>query len=145
MNEGMVCANCGKVLSADSGSNGCKSCLVKATVKEMFSKSIGPLALAAVLLLLGSAIAGVLAQSSMKLDPVFTTLVLAGIPFGMRRMWLVLVPTGHDISATLCIIIFDFIIGGIIGMFVLAWRVICAVVNLVKSSITLIQIARMSA
>lgn len=143
MNEGMVCANCGKVSSTGLDGNGCKSCLVKAALKEMFFKSICPLALAAILLLLGAAGASVLAQSSLKADFLLTTLVLAGIPFGMNRMWIILVPTGHNAGMFFCILIFDFIIGGIIGMFVLAWRVICAAFGCVKSIILLIQIALM--
>jgi hypothetical protein len=48
------------------------------------------------------------------------------LPFGIRRMWLWLIPRNYGIAGSLGVIALDCIIGGIIGGFV-------AVVTVVKS------------
>ena len=56
----------------------------------------------------------------------FYVALFCGIPFGIRRMFVWLVPFGHDLAATVGIFALNFIVGGIIGIFVLAWKLIVA-------------------
>jgi uncharacterized membrane protein YccC len=53
--------------------------------------------------------------------------LLVGIPFGMRRMCLWLVPKNYGISGTVGIIAVNFIIGGLIGGAVAVFQLIQAV------------------
>lgn len=56
----------------------------------------------------------------------FYVALFCGIPFGIRRMFVWLVPFGHDLAATVGIFALNFIVGGIIGIFVLAWKLVVA-------------------
>ena len=58
--------------------------------------------------------------------------ILCGIPFGIRRMFLWLVPRNYDIAGTVGIWAVNFIVGGLIGGVVLIWRLACAVFYLFK-------------
>lgn len=49
-----------------------------------------------------------------------------GIPFGIRRMFVWLVPHGYDLGGTLGIVALNFVLGGIIGGVILIWRLVCA-------------------
>ena len=46
--------------------------------------------------------------------------------FGIRRMFVWLVPHGYDIAGTVGIIALNFILGGIIGGVILIWRLVVA-------------------
>lgn len=58
--------------------------------------------------------------------------ILCGIPFGIRRMFLWLVPRNYDIAGTVGIWAVNFIVGGLIGGVLLIWRLACAVFYLFK-------------
>ena len=49
-----------------------------------------------------------------------------GIPFGIRRMFVWLVPHGYDLGGTVGIVALNFILGGLIGGVILIWRLVCA-------------------
>ena len=49
-----------------------------------------------------------------------------GIPFGIRRMFVWLVPHGYDTGGTFGIIALNFIVGGLIGGVILVWRLVVA-------------------
>ena len=51
-------------------------------------------------------------------------LLLIGIPFGVMKMFIWFFPRGLDISGTLGVIVLNFLIGGLIGSFLLVIRVI---------------------
>ncbi len=53
--------------------------------------------------------------------------ILCGLPFGLHRMWLWFVPGGGSMGGGVALFALNFIFGGIIGGFVLAWRLIVAV------------------
>ena len=53
--------------------------------------------------------------------------ILCGLPFGLHRMCLWIVPGGGSIGGGIALFALNFIIGGVIGGFVLAWRLIVAV------------------
>ena len=50
----------------------------------------------------------------------------AVFPFGIRRMFVWLVPHGYDLGGTLGIVALNFVLGGIIGGVILIWRLVCA-------------------
>ena len=53
--------------------------------------------------------------------------ILCGLPFGLHRMCLWIIPGGRSFDGSIALFIFNFIIGGVIGGFVLVWRLIVAV------------------
>ena len=53
--------------------------------------------------------------------------ILCGLPFGLHRMCLWIVPGGGSLGGGVALFALNFIIGGVIGGFVLAWRLIVAV------------------
>lgn len=57
----------------------------------------------------------------------FYVWLCSGIPFGIRRMFLWLVPHGYDLGGSVGIIALNFILGGLIGGVILIWRLIVAV------------------
>ena len=52
--------------------------------------------------------------------------ILIGIPFGFRRM-LLLVPRGYDLAGTVGYVVFSILIGGIIGGFCFVFTVIAGI------------------
>ena len=52
--------------------------------------------------------------------------ILCGLPFGLHRMWLWIASDGNSIGGGGALFALNFIIGGIIGGVVLAWRLIVA-------------------
>ena len=59
-------------------------------------------------------------------------LLFVGIPFGIHKMFLWLVPTGMGISGTVGVAAFYLLLGGVIGSVVMMWRLLVAAVTLVK-------------
>ncbi len=59
--------------------------------------------------------------------------ILVGFPFGIRRMWLWLIPKNYGIAGSLGILALDCIVGGIIGGFVV-------VATVIKAALTTIQV-----
>ena len=53
--------------------------------------------------------------------------ILCGLPFGLHRMCLWIVPGGRSLGSGIVLFALNFIIGGVIGGFVLAWRLVVAV------------------
>jgi hypothetical protein len=53
--------------------------------------------------------------------------ILCGLPFGLHRMCLWVIPGGRSFGGSIALFVFNFIIGGVIGGFVLVWRLIVAV------------------
>lgn len=58
--------------------------------------------------------------------------ILAGIPFGVHRMFLWVLPKGFDIGGTIGVLAMNLLIGGMIGGVILIWRLALAVFYLVK-------------
>ena len=53
--------------------------------------------------------------------------ILCGLPFGLHRMRLWIVPGNGSMGGGVALFALNFIIGGVIGGFVLAWQLIVAV------------------
>lgn len=58
--------------------------------------------------------------------------LLVGIPFGVHRMFFWIIPKGFDIGGTVGVIVFNLLIGGVIGSMVLICRLFKAVFYLIK-------------
>ena len=56
----------------------------------------------------------------------FYVWLCCGIPFGIRRMFVWLIPRGSDLSGTVGVIALNFIVGGLIGGVILIWRLAVA-------------------
>lgn len=53
--------------------------------------------------------------------------ILCGLPFGLHRMYLWIIPGGKSFGGSIATVAFNFIIGGLIGGFILVWRLLVAV------------------
>lgn len=58
--------------------------------------------------------------------------MFVGIPFGIQRMFLWIIPRGFDIGSTVGIVVFNLLIGGVIGGVILTGRLILAVYYLMR-------------
>lgn len=62
-------------------------------------------------------------------------LLLVGIPFGISKMMVWIVPTGHGLAAMVGILAFNVLVGGVIGIFVLAFRLVSGIVYLLWAAV----------
>ena len=93
----------------------------KEAVFHFFRKSVVPVA--------GAALLVCIFKSACIKDGTVDYLrlwILCGLPFGLHRMWLWFVPCGSSLGGGVALFALNFIIGGIIGGFVLVWRLIVA-------------------
>lgn len=58
--------------------------------------------------------------------------ILTGIPFGVHRMFVWVIPKGFDIGGTVGILVMNLLIGGVIGGIILIWRLTLAVFYLAQ-------------
>lgn len=89
-------------------------------IKEFFKKSVLPVAVAALLYCIF--------KSACTKDGVTDYVwlsILCGLPFGIPRMFAWIVP-GGSLGTALPLFLLNFIIGGVIGGFVLIWRLLVA-------------------
>lgn len=68
--------------------------------------------------------------------------MICGIPFGVRHMFVRAVPYGSDPMGIIEALVFNLVLGGVIGGFVLIWRLVCAVFYLFKCIYDLVRIER---
>lgn len=62
-----------------------------------------------------------------------------GIPFGIHRMFVWVIPKGHDIGSSLGILAVNVLVGGIIGGIVLVWRLLVAAIYLARAAMAVIK------
>ena len=91
-------------------------------LKDFLKKTILPIVIALCLFLMFKNVFTENGQTNY-----FYVWLCCGIPFGIRRMFVWLVPHGYDIAGTVGIVALNFILGGIIGGVVLMWRLAVAV------------------
>ena len=63
-------------------------------------------------------------------------LFLIRIPFGVQKMFVWLIPSGYGIGETAGILALNLLVGGIIGSFILVWRLLEAVFTLAKGLVS---------
>lgn len=88
-------------------------------IREFFRKSILPVTTALLLV-------SIFKSACMNLDYVWLW-ILCGLPFGIHRMRLWIMPGGNSFGGGIAIFALSFILGGVIGGVVLMWRLIVAV------------------
>lgn len=94
----------------------------KEVVFHFFRKSIVPVA--------GAALLVCIFKSACVRDGTVDYLwlwILCGLPFGLHWMWLWFVPGSSSMGGGIALFALNFIIGGIIGGFILVWRLIVAI------------------
>ena len=52
--------------------------------------------------------------------------ILCGLPFGIHRMCVWIVPGGGSLGGGAALFVLNFVIGGLIGGFILVWRLLVA-------------------
>lgn len=90
-------------------------------IKEFFKKSVVPVVLAMLLVCIF--------KSACTKDGVVDYVwlwILCGLPFGLHRMCLWIVPGGGSMGSSIALFALNFVIGGVIGGFVLVWRLVVA-------------------
>ncbi len=65
--------------------------------------------------------------------------MLAGIPFGVHRMFVWVIPKGFDLGGTVGMLVLNLLVGGVIGGFALVWNVIRAVFYLLCSIMAVVR------
>lgn len=63
--------------------------------------------------------------------------ILMGIPFGIHRMFVWVIPKGFDIGGTVGVWAFNFLVGGMIGGVILIWHLILAFYYLIENVMSL--------
>ncbi len=63
--------------------------------------------------------------------------ILMGIPFGIHRMFVWVIPKGFDIGGTVGVWAFNFLVGGMIGGVILIWHMIWVIYYLIESMMSL--------
>ena len=58
--------------------------------------------------------------------------ICIGVPYGIRRMFLWLVPHKYDLAGTVGVVALDVVLGGIIGGFALIFQILGGVIETVK-------------
>lgn len=58
--------------------------------------------------------------------------ICIGVPFGIRRMFLWLVPHRFDLAGTIGVVVLNVIVGGVIGGFALIWQVIVGLIKTIR-------------
>ena len=91
-------------------------------IKAFFFKSVLPVTVARILYCIFKSAC----MKSGELDYVWLW-ILCGLPFGLHRMCLWIVPGGGSMGGGIALFVLNFILAGIIGGFVLVWRLIVAV------------------
>ncbi|MDU3679702.1 MAG: DUF6050 family protein [Flavonifractor plautii] len=91
------------------------------TVKEFFKKTVLPVAAAALLYCIFKSAC----MKDGELDLLWLW-ILCGLPFGIHRMCVWIVPGGSSVGSSAALFAMNFIIGGLIGGFVLVWRLMVA-------------------
>ncbi|MDO4556423.1 MAG: DUF6050 family protein [Lachnospiraceae bacterium] len=66
-------------------------------------------------------------------------ILLIGIPFGIQKMFLWLVPWGMGIGEMIGILAVNLLVGGVIGSVVMGWRLLVAIVILAKAVVACLR------
>ena len=90
-------------------------------IKEFFKKAVLPVAIAGLLYCIFKSAC----IRNGELDLLWLW-ILCGLPFGIHRMYVWIVPGGSSLGGGAALFALNFIIGGLIGGFVLVWRLLVA-------------------
>lgn len=90
-------------------------------IKEFFKKAVLPVAIAGLLYCIFKS-----ACTKDGVTDYVWLFILCCLPFGIPRMFMWIVPGGGSLGTSIALFALNFVIGGVIGGFVLAWRLLTA-------------------
>ena len=82
----------------------------KMTIEDVIKKALIPMISMVFLLWMVKTIMGVAGNTDL-----FMFLFLAGLPFGIHKMCIILIPKGYDVGGTIGMIALSVIVGGLMG------------------------------
>ena len=94
-------------------------------IKDFFKKGVLPVAIAGLLYCIFKSAC----VRDGKLDLLWLWILcglLCGLPFGIHRMCVWIVPGGGSLGGGAALFVLNFVIGGLIGGFALGWRLLIA-------------------
>ena len=91
------------------------------TIVDVIKKALLPLAAMVFWLWMVKTIMGVTGNTDL-----FMFLFLAGLPFGIHKMCIILIPRGYDVGGTVGIIALSVIVGGLLGSLMIPYYVVRA-------------------
>ena len=68
---------------------------------------------------------------------VMPTLLVIGVFYGFKHVRMLIIARGYDLGTTVAMAMIPFILGAIIGVFVLAWRIVKAIFELIALIVSL--------
>lgn len=106
----------------------------KEIVTELFKKSIIPIAVAALLFIISRSI-----FTRNGVTDYFYVWIICGLPFGYGKLRTWISVKGGDLGVSAAIFVLNFVLAGLIGGFILIWKLIIAVYYIPVSIIRLMQ------
>ena len=92
------------------------------TIKDVITKALLPMSAMVFWLWMVKTIMGVTGNTNL-----FMFLFLAGLPFGIHKMCIILIPKGMDVGGTLGMIALSVIVGGLLGSLMIPYYIVRAV------------------
>ena len=92
------------------------------TIVDVIKKALLPLAAMAFWLWMVKTIMGVTGNTDL-----FMFLFLAGLPFGIHKMCIILITRGYDVGGTVGMIALSVIVGGLLGSLMIPYYIVRAI------------------
>ena len=93
----------------------------KMTIEDVIKKALIPMISMVFWLWMVKTIMGVAGNTDL-----FMFLFLAGLPFGIHKMFIILIPQGYDVGGTIGMIALSVIVGGLLGSLMIPYYVVRA-------------------
>ena len=94
----------------------------KMTIEDVIKKALIPMISMVFWLWMVKTIMGVAGNTDL-----FRFLFLAGLPFGIHKMCIILIPKGYDVGGTIGMIALSVIVGGLLGSLMIPYYVVRAI------------------
>lgn len=92
------------------------------TIEDVIKKALIPMVSMAFWLWMVKTIMGVTGNTDL-----FMFLFLAGLPFGIHKMCIILIPRGYDVGGTVGMIALSVIVGGLLGSLMIPYYIVRAI------------------
>ena len=92
------------------------------TIEDVIKKALIPMVSMVFWLWMVKTIMGVTGNTDL-----FMFLFLAGLPFGIHKMWIILIPRGYDVGGTVGMIALSVIAGGLLGSLMIPYYIVRAI------------------
>ena len=94
----------------------------KMTIEDVIKKALIPMISMVFWLWMVKTIMGVTGNTDL-----FMFLFLAGLPFGIHKMCIILIPRGYDVGGTVGMIALSVIVGGLLGSLMIPYYIVRAI------------------